>query len=107
MRRLPARPVLEPTRPTGGGVSATLLFASRGGRRYWSFRRETDHVSLACVFRKAGPDGQGPLWAAALPDRAEPRVAHGRGADEWGRLRDRLVQPVRAGHLQEHGTGLE
>ena len=51
-------------------------------------------MSLARVFRKAGPDGQGPLRAAALPDRPEPALAHGRGDDERRRLRDRLVRPA-------------
>src|SRR4030095_8050100 len=109
MRCLRARPVLEPLDlpEEASQRNARASVRLKGGPRYWSFRRETDHVSLACVFRKAGPDGQGPLWAAALSDRAEPRVAPGRGADERGRLRDRLVQPIRAGHVQEHGTGME
>ena len=102
------RPAQRSRRARGLIAVTTSSQRGDGGRTAGAKLLRTADVPLARLLRKAHPDGQGPVRAAALADRPEPSFASRRRDDERRRLRDRLVHAVRrAGLLQEHRAGLE
>ena len=67
-------------------------------------------VPLERLLRTAGPDRRAALPHRTQPHRSEPALAHGRGDDQRGRLRPRLVhrrQRRDAGPLPERHAGVE